>query len=133
MGRLEQERQSLLPISSNSSNSTTNSNTLSSSEENPNSDNEDTVEFQQRTKYFRTKVAGAIRRQSSTSIGSNASSALFLNSRRKFPLSRGLGKRFIRLLLCAFLIPMLLFLILYSSMFSGASSRHCKIKLHFMC
>lgn len=56
MGRLEQEeRHALLPLSSsNSSNSTT---LGSSSEDIINSDNENRVEFQEKPKYFRKKLA----------------------------------------------------------------------------
>lgn len=133
MGRLEQEeRHALLPLSSsNSSNSTT---LGSSSEDIINSDNENRVEFQEKTKYFRKKLAvsllsGGHTSKSSKSANTAASSAILSNNRRKLHSNRGLGKRFTRFLFCAFMIPMSLFLILYSSLFSTSSSRHCKFSV----
>lgn len=117
MGRCEFEKLTLLPLSSNSSNSTINpSSSSSSTDGDDNSDRE--VKFQQRKKHFRTKLAGAIR--------STTSSTLAVNNRRKLHLNRGIGKRLTRFVLFAFMVPMLLFLTFYNLMFSGASSRHCK-------
>ncbi|XP_037806004.1 lactosylceramide 1,3-N-acetyl-beta-D-glucosaminyltransferase-like [Lucilia sericata] len=121
MGRYEYEKLTLLPLSSNSSNSTINPSSASSSsadgDDNSDHEHEDSaVEFKQnKTKQFRKKIAGAIRTTSAT---------LTANNRRKLHINRGLGKRLTRLLLCAFMIPMLLFLTFYSTIFSGASSRH---------
>lgn len=121
MGRYDYEKLTLLPLSSNSSsNSTINPSSSSSLDGEDNSDHDyDSVEFQQQRKQFRKKLAGAIRSTSAT---------LAANNRRKLQLNRGLGKRLTRLLLCAFMVPMMLFLTFYSSVFSGASSRHCKYK-----
>ncbi|XP_075163966.1 lactosylceramide 1,3-N-acetyl-beta-D-glucosaminyltransferase A-like isoform X2 [Haematobia irritans] len=126
MGRLDQEeRHTLLPLSSsNNSNST---NDYISSGDDP-SEDENSLEFRQKTKYFRKTLAGAILRSSSSSNSHKRgliSGLTLTNNRRKLNnVSRGgLGKRFIRFLFCAFMIPMSLFLILYCSLFSGSSSR----------
>lgn len=117
MGRYEYEKLTLLPVSSNSSNSTINPSSSSSVDDDDNSDHDDTVEFKQKTKHFRKKIAGAIRTTSAT---------LAANNRRKLHLNRGIGKRLARLVLCAFMVPMMLFLTWYSSIFTGPPSRHCK-------
>lgn len=121
MGRHEYEKLTLLPLSSNSSNSTIQHSSSSSSSFDGFSDHEDSKEFQHKTRYFRTKVASAIRLNSST---------LAANNRCKLHLNRGFSKRLARLLIFAFMVPMMLFLTFYSSLFSGASTRHCKYINH---
>ena len=122
MGRYEYEKLTLLPTSSNSSNSTIQPSSSSSSFDGF-SDHEDSKEFQQKTKHFRTKIAGAIRLNST---------AFATNNRCKLHLNRGLSKRLARLLIFAFMVPMMLFLTFYSSLFSGASRRHCKYINHYV-